>query len=639
MMASESEARLHGFILDSLSAMGWNRRSPQFGGQVFTQHEVNRDDQLRAALQGGVPENVIVVNPGMYWVVEAKRGSDQMEQAIDEACDYADRINAAEGLSSQIVTGVVGSPDSIHEIQTYCRSEGTWRRLALNGRFATGFISPEQAISLLHCGGAELVEYEVDDELFNNMADSINQALHSGGINKRNRAGVLASILLALANDPNTRITSDLSTLISDINQRAKRELERYGKGRFFSEIEIHPPTSDDNHVRHRQALVSCIEKLRSLNITSAINSGRDILGTFYEQFLAYANDAKELGIVLTPRHITRFGAEIIDVSPTDIVFDPACGTGGFLVAALDRVRSQVDDVQQFQEGNLHGIDNDPMIATLAIVNMIFRGDGSSNIVEGDGLTSSIPVRPNKVLMNPPFALDEPQEEWRFVERSLDQMAQGGLIFAILPTTSVGSSNNGRGERAWRKRLLGRHTLKVTLRLPEDLFYPHVKKGTVGVVIEAHRPHRPDDLVFWAVLDDGIKRSKLGRQSEGPRNIGELQSAVGNFLRTGTQPINVPRKVSCKPAEGIDLYPMTYLDAGIQSLDVQEVQWSLEDAHLRLSRAKTPPPQQEPPNWPTFESWTLFQKRSAGKVGVKKTLQSAISHSLALHSSGMVFPH
>jgi len=64
--------------------------------------------------------------------------------------------------------------------------------------------------------------------------------------------------------------------------------------------------------------------------------SGNDVLGKFYEKFLKYGNGAKEIGIVLTPRHITEFASEVLDVKYNDYVLDPTCGTGGFLVSAFD---------------------------------------------------------------------------------------------------------------------------------------------------------------------------------------------------------------------------------------------------------------------------------------------------------------
>ncbi len=63
-----------------------------------------------------------------------------------------------------------------------------------------------------------------------------------------------------------------------------------------------------------------------------------DFLGLLYEAFIRYGYDNNSLGIVFTPRHITKYCAELIDVTAKDRVIDIACGSGGFLVAAFDRI-------------------------------------------------------------------------------------------------------------------------------------------------------------------------------------------------------------------------------------------------------------------------------------------------------------
>ena len=62
--------------------------------------------------------------------------------------------------------------------------------------------------------------------------------------------------------------------------------LGKHKKQDFFGEIEINIPTSTANHTKHRNALAAAVSRLRDINIASAVGSGRDVLGQFYEQFL-----------------------------------------------------------------------------------------------------------------------------------------------------------------------------------------------------------------------------------------------------------------------------------------------------------------------------------------------------------------
>src|ERR1700733_567078 len=103
---------------------------------------------------------------------------------------------------------------------------------------------------------------------------------------------------------------------------RSENELKANGKPDFAPFVKILQPTSTSNHVKFKNALVKTILELLNLNICSAMNSSTDVLGQFYEVFLKYGNGAKEIGIVLTPRHVTRFAVDAVGVSDHDIVLD-----------------------------------------------------------------------------------------------------------------------------------------------------------------------------------------------------------------------------------------------------------------------------------------------------------------------------
>ena len=619
-----SEYRLYGYILDRLEELGWNKKPPFDGGQVFTQNEALRDPNLKSSLGADRPENIVVVDEGEYWAIEAKASLKDIDKAVEEAKVYADKINRGSDISCRLVTGIAGNSDETHYVETQCLVGKKWKHLLINDRQSTGFISPSQAKQALQSDHGTIDNYDVPDKVVSAKIQEINKMMHEGAIHKRGRAETLACLLLALANDSQLKVSSDPTTIISDINSRAKRELTKHRKGNFFHQIAIKLPTSTDNHVKFRNALAQSIERLRDLNIASMINSGRDILGQCYEQFLKYANDAKEIGIVLTPRHITNLAAEVVDVRSDDIVFDPTCGTGGFLVAALDRVNAteHMNDTKSdaFKAGNLHGIEQDSVVATLAVVNMVFRGDGSSNIVEGDSLIETISAPATKVLMNPPFALAD--REWRFVDRALEQMKQGGLLFAVLPTTVMGSADDGRGELTWRKQMLKRHTLISVVKLPEMLFSPMVLKGTYAVIIKAGVPHDYEKEVLWGILKDGIAYSKT--QCDPESNMAEMTSAIAGFINRSVKPKYVVAEMDCSVISSDDhrdLSPEFHLGRNRKSglFDMVAVKRSLAKGIEKMGtddNGGVPHASCE-----KFEALYFFGKTEKGSSGRKKNMR------------------
>ncbi len=565
-MTDNSEFREYNFIGQALKDIGWDIRNPSkySAGQVYTQNESLQNTELKKYLIRQKPENVVQINEKMFWVIEAKGEHDGIEQAVSEAKAYAEDINESDKVKCLFATGVAGNINETHLVETYFLTDNGWKRVKINDFATTGFLDPIQIKQIIATAKPNIKDQEIPEELFIQKANEINVILHKGAINKKNRARVIASLLLALVNDEYMKISQDPTTLITDINTRVEALLRKYDKEKFAQEIRINLPSSTDNHVKSRRALVDCIQELRNLNIRSAINSGSDILGQFYEIFLKYANDAKEIGIVLTPRHITHFAADALNITERDYVYDPTCGTGGFLVSALDTIKKNSPTyLDDFKTSHIYGIEQDPEIVALALVNMIFRGDGKSNIYEGncfdnlfikeDGKfkkiknTNDIHNRKKnfitKTLMNPPFALNE--EEHAFVDHALNQMVPGGLLFTILPTSTLTSTSDGRKEITWRKNLLKRHTLKAVIKLSDELFSPNANKGTYAAVIEAWKPHE-NKKVFWAIMDDGftMKKSKRLPSKNLPSNIGLITDELRAFLIVGKKPKVVPRVIN-----------------------------------------------------------------------------------------------
>lgn len=527
----DSEVDAYVFIKENLQTLEWNAGNPLRvpGGQVFTQNQCLSDPEIKKHLGLLRPENIVKVSDSILWVIEAKRSHGELAQALIEAEDYARRLNNSKQFQALIISGVAGNEVDSYIIRTRFLVGTTFVPVKMNDVEVSGLLSPKDCDALISSGNASIDQPPIDEKLFFSRATHINEILHLGAVNPHKRASVMAALLLSMIGntEPNTDERST-TVLIDDINTRVKSILREQKKAGFFEYIRIDPPSTQDNHVKFRQALVDTIQELRNLNIRSAMNSGSDVLGAFYEVFLKYASWAQDLGIVLTPRHITRYVADIMDVQANDIVFDPTCGTGGFLVAAFDYVKQNSDEKQleRFKRNGLFGVEQDSGVAALAIVNMIFRGDGKNNIIEAncfaqnlspsvkDGIqtatyspTASNEAPVTKVMMNPPFALKRGEDkEYRFVDHALKQMQHGGLLFAVLPYSSM---VKGGGYKTWRQDiLLNKHTLLAAVTLPGDLFYP-VSVPAIGVFIRKGIPHPPSQKVLWARADrDGLVKSK-----------------------------------------------------------------------------------------------------------------------------------
>lgn len=134
--------------------------------------------------------------------------------------------------------------------------------------------------------------------------------------------------------------------------------------------------------------------------------------------------------------------------------------------------------------------------------------------------------------MNPPFAI-ETEKESAFVDYALAQMRPSGLLFAILPNEPI---TGGLDNIQWRKEVVSRHTVRAVIRMPDHLFVPVAKKGTYGLILEAHRPHRDEDEVFFGVLfdDEHAPRSKLKGPSTSRDNLEDLTNALRRFIAAGS---------------------------------------------------------------------------------------------------------
>lgn len=231
--------------------------------------------------------------------------------------------------------------------------------------------------------------------------------------------------------------------------------------------------------------------------------------------------------------------ADLAKVSAQDKVIDPACGTGGFLIAALQRVyeekKQSYPDVVKIVRENLIGYENEPVTAALAVANMILRGDGTTGIRNKDCfIDADYPKQQCAVaLMNPPFPhakTDTPPE--RFVERALEALKTRGQLVVVLPASLLTKHQ----QRKWREKIMENNTVTAVLTLPSEIFQPYASSTTAIVILEKGLPHQKITETFFCRIEyDGLTLKKGVRV---PRQDGknEMPSALENFYNKKSEP-------------------------------------------------------------------------------------------------------
>ena len=190
--------------------------------------------------------------------------------------------------------------------------------------------------------------------------------------------------------------------------------------------------------------------------------------------------DGQSLGIILTPKHITQLFCDLADLQPEDIVFDPCCGTAGFLIAAMHNMLKKTNQATQkknIRQKQLHGIEIRPNMFTIATTNMILRGDGKSNLMNDDFLKQNPSqlqlLQPTVGMMNPPYSQGSKQNpdlyEMSFAEHLLDSLVVGATCIVILPQSSM--MGKTKEEQAIKQNIFRHHTLEGVITLNKDTFY------------------------------------------------------------------------------------------------------------------------------------------------------------------------
>ena len=247
-----------------------------------------------------------------------------------------------------------------------------------------------------------------------------------------------------------------------------------------------------------------------------------DVKGAIYESILEKNGQDKKSGAgqYFTPRPLIKAMVDCIRPQIGETVCDPACGTGGFLLTAYDYMKKQSSDLEKLDFLNnkaLHGVDNTPLVVTLASMNLYLHGIGTdcSPIVCEDSLEKEPSTLVDVVLANPPFGtrpagsveinrpdfyVETKNNQLNFLQHIMLMLKTGGRAAVVLPDNVLFEGNAGE---TIRKRLLSDFNLHTILRLPTGIFYAMGVKANVLFFVKG----QPTKEIWYYDYRTGVKHT------------------------------------------------------------------------------------------------------------------------------------
>jgi len=230
-----------------------------------------------------------------------------------------------------------------------------------------------------------------------------------------------------------------------------------------------------------------------------------------------------DLGEYFTPRHIVKLMVELIDLKFNETIYDPCCGTGGFLIEAFKNIKNKCkltsENVKILENKTVFGreISTNSKIAKM---NMIIMGDGHNNIEQKDSLEYPLKEEYDVVLTNYAFSqktdygsfydFDTTDANPIFLKHIFDSIKKGGRCAVVVPEGILFDTK--KEYIRIRKLLIEQTNVIAIIRLHNFVFKPY--SGQPTSIIIFHKGSQTEKIWFFDVKEDGFKQtgSKKGRR-------------------------------------------------------------------------------------------------------------------------------
>lgn len=509
--------------------------------------------------------------------------------AVNGAVHYANALLHHTSYTEIIAIGMTGHKDETgkihHTIGVYYVSKSNLGAGQKVGEYTDfSFLDPKNFESFIDKVKTLQLTPEELDKLKEQREKEIDQTLaklnqhifdNEKGISEKDRVYLVAASIMATIGVPNKVSFLDKSELKSstekgntdgDIILRKikafldEKKIPLEKKDFVIRALDNTLTTANINKVENGESQLKRVftKIVDDLGIYYKIGLTTDFTGKLFNEmygWLGFSQD-KLNDVVLTPSYVANLLVKLARVNKDSYVWDFATGSAGLLVSAMnemlndakENIKSPQELIQKeisIKAEQLLGLELLPDIYMLAILNMILMGDGSSNILNIDSIKdfdgkygfgktdSKFPA--DAFILNPPYSASG--NGMNFVEKALGMMNKGYGAIIIQYSTGSGKAVD------YNKRILAKHTLLASIKMPIDVFIGKASVQTQIYVFKVNEKHHKDDIVkFIDFSNDGYARSNRKKSSSNLKDVDRAQERyqeVVDLVRFGKTKLNI----------------------------------------------------------------------------------------------------
>jgi hypothetical protein len=509
--------------------------------------------------------------------------------AVNGAVHYANAILHHTSYTGIIAIGMTGYKDETgkirHEIGVYYVSKSNFGIGQKVGEFSDfSFLAPKNFDEFIEKVKTLNLSQEEIDKLKEQREKEIDASLvklnndiyqNEKGLGENDRVYLVAASIIATLGIPgkvspleksDLKSSSEKGNTDGEIIVRkitaflGEKEIPAEKKDLIVRTLKNTLTTENINKVENGESQLKRVfsKIVDDLGIYYKIGLTTDFTGKLFNEmysWLGFSQD-KLNDVVLTPSYIATLLVKLARVNKDSYVWDFAAGSAGLLVAAMNEmlvdaknnITSPPELTQKeikIKTEQLLGLELLSSVYMLAILNMILMGDGSSNILNKDSIkdfdgnygfgqtNSKFPA--DAFVLNPPYSANG--NGMNFVEKALAMMNKG--YAAIIIQNSAGS---GRAKE-YNKKILEKHTLLASIKMPIDLFIGKSSVQTNVYVFKVNEKHHKDEIVkFIDFSNDGYTRTNRKKSSNNLKDTDcakERYEELVNLVRFGKSKLNI----------------------------------------------------------------------------------------------------